>query len=75
MYLDIGDKITAISIKGNNVTGNITAILENTVILFCGLEPYLVLKKDLEKQGYKLPEVEKHPKSIVISSNRNIKTK
>lgn len=49
MYLDIGDKITAISIKGNNVTGNIMAILENTVILFCDLEPYIVLKKRFRK--------------------------
>ncbi len=34
MHLDIGDKITAISIQGNNVTGNVTAILEIRLFYF-----------------------------------------
>lgn len=44
MQLDIGDTISAHSIQGNNVTGNVTAILENTVILFCGLTNHVVKK-------------------------------
>ncbi|WP_317945505.1 hypothetical protein [Carnobacterium maltaromaticum] len=73
MQLDIGDKISVSSIQGNNVTGNVTAILENTVILFCGLMNHVVSKKDLKKQGYKFAELVKVSKSIVVSSNRNLK--
>lgn len=72
MHLDIGDKITAISIQGNNVTGNVTAILENTVILFCEVTNHVVSKNELKKQGYKFTAVVKGPKSIVVSSNRNL---
>lgn len=73
MQVDIGDKISAHSIQGNNVTGNVTAILENTVILFCGLNNHVVLKNELKKQGYKFAKVVKGSKSIVVSSNRNLK--
>ena len=73
MQLVIGDTITALSIQGNNVTGNVTAILENTVILFCGLNNHVVSKKELKKQGYKFTKVVKGTKSIVVSSNRNLK--
>lgn len=73
MQVDIGDKISAHSIQGNNVTGNVTAILENTVIIFCGLTNHVVSKKDLKKQGYKFAKVVKGSKSIVVSSNRNLK--
>ena len=73
MQVDIRDKISASSIQGNNVTGNVTAILENTVILFCGLNNYLVSKNELKKQGHKFAKVVKRSKSIVVSSNRNLK--
>lgn len=73
MQVDIGNKISAHSIQANNVTGNVTAILENTVILFCGLNNHVVSKKELKKQGYKFKNVVKGTKSIVVSSNRNLK--
>lgn len=73
MQVDIGDKISAHSIQANNVTGNVTAILENTVILFCGLNNHVVSKNELKKQGYKFAKVVKGSKSIVVSSNRNLK--
>lgn len=73
MQLDIGDKITARSIQGKNVTGNVTAVLENTVILFCGLTNHVVSKRELKMQGYKFTKVAKRSKSIVVSRNRNLK--
>lgn len=73
MQLNIGDKITANSVQGNNVTGNVTVILENTVILYCGLTNHLVSKNDLKTQGYKFVAVVKRSKSVVVSSNRNLK--
>lgn len=73
MKLSIGDRISASSIPGKNVTGNVTAILENTVILFCGLNNHLVSKEELKKQGYKFKKEVKGGKSIVVSSNRNLK--
>ena len=73
MQLHVGDKITASSIQGNNVTGNVTAILENTVILFCELNNHVVSKKELKKQGYKFTKVAKGAKSIVVSSDRKLK--
>lgn len=73
MQLKIGDKVTSVSIQKNNVTGNVTAILENTVILLCGLTTHLVLKNELKKQGYKFSKVVKGSKTIAISSNRKLK--
>lgn len=73
MNLNIGDKITSVSIQGDDITGDVTSILENTVILFCGLNNYVVSKKNLKKQGYKFTKVGKGVKSIFISSNRNLK--
>ena len=73
MQLVIGDEISAMTIQGDNVTGNVTAILENTVILFCGLNNHVVSKKKKKKQGYKFAKVVKGSKSIVVSSNRNLK--
>lgn len=72
MNLGIGDIVAAISIQGNNITGNVTAILENIVIISCGLNNHVVSKKDLEKQGYKFIKAKKKLAGIVISSNRNL---
>lgn len=73
MQLKIGDKIIALTIQGDNVTGTVTTILENTVILFCGLTSYVVLKKDLKKKGYKFTKMAKGGRGIVFSSNKNFK--
>lgn len=73
MQLKIGDEISAMTIQGDNVTGTVTAILENTVILFCGLTNHVVSKKELKKEGYKFAKITKGAKSIVVSSNRNLK--
>lgn len=73
MQLKIGDEISAMTIQGDNVTGTVTAILENTVILFCGLTNHVVSKKELKKKGYKFAKITKGAKSIVVSSNRNLK--
>ncbi|WP_157455700.1 hypothetical protein [Carnobacterium maltaromaticum] len=59
MYLDIGKNIRATSIQGNNITGNVTAVLDNTVILFSGATSHVVLKSDLKKQGYKFVKAAK----------------
>lgn len=73
MHLELGDKITTSSIQKKSVSGNVTAILENTVILLCGLNNHVISKKDLKKQGYKFKKAVKRSKSMVISSNRNLK--
>ncbi|WP_157456864.1 hypothetical protein [Carnobacterium maltaromaticum] len=73
MHLGIGEKVSATSIQGNNVTGNVTAILENTVIVYCGAANHVVKKKELKKQGYKFVKAAKGAKTIVVSSNRNLK--
>lgn len=70
MKLEKGDKITAISIQGNNITGNVTAILENTVILFCGLNNHVVSKNELKKQGYKFAKSTKGSKPIKFASKK-----
>lgn len=72
MKLDIGDKITANSIQGDNVVGNVTTILENTVILFCGLTSYVVSKKELKKQGYKFTKKKKGSKPIQFASVKSL---
>lgn len=73
MQLKIGDELSAMTIQGENVTGTVTAILENTVILFCGLTNHVVSKKDLKKVGYKFAKIAKRAKTVVVSSNRNLK--
>lgn len=73
MKLKINDTITAMTVQGDTITGTITTILENTVILFCGLTNHVVSKKELEKKGYKFEKIVKGTKTIVVSSNRNLK--
>ena len=73
MKLKINDKITAMTVQGDTITGTVTAILENTVILYCGLTNHVVSKKELEKEGYKFEKIAKRTKTIVVSSNRNLK--
>lgn len=46
MQLKIGDEISVMTIQGDTITGTVTAILENTVILFCGLANHVVSKKN-----------------------------
>lgn len=46
MQLKIGDEISVMTIQGDTITGTVTAILENTVILFCGLTNHVVSKKN-----------------------------
>lgn len=73
MYLDKDEKITTTSIQGDNVTGKVTSILENTVIISCGSTNYVISKKKLEIQGYKFSKKIKKTKQINISVNRNLK--
>ena len=73
MKLKIGDKITATTIQGDNVTGNVTAILENTVILFCVFTNHVVSKTELKNQGYEFAKTAKRAKTVVLSSSRNLK--
>lgn len=52
MLLVIGQEISTTSIQGEVVTGSISAILENTIILTCQTNSYVVSKNSLLQNGY-----------------------
>lgn len=71
MLLTIGQEISATNIQGESVTGIVTAILENTVILSQSFSNDLVSKELLKNQGYTFtPKKNAGPKSINIQSTK-----
>lgn len=57
MELNIGDFITTKDVSGEEISGQITKINVNTVILHTKSESYVVRLKTLQQQGYSTNEV------------------
>lgn len=71
MILTIGQEISATNIQGESVTGIVTAILENTVILSQSFSNDLVSKELLKNQGYTFtPKKNVGPKAINVRSTK-----
>lgn len=57
MELNIGDFITTKDVSGEEISGQITKINVNTVILHTKSESYVVRLKTLKEQGYITNEI------------------
>lgn len=68
MLLTNGQKISATNVQGEQVTGIVTAILENTVVVSQGFTNELVPKKILKSQGYTFTKKNAGPKAINVRS-------
>lgn len=72
MLLVIGQEISTTSIQGEVVTGSISAILENTIILTCQTNSYVVSKNSLLQNGYLFlshKTEKKRPSQPICASN------
>lgn len=70
MLLTNGQEISSINVHGEHVTGIVTAILENTVIVSQSFTNELVPKEILKTQGYTFTKKNAGPKTINVRSTK-----
>ncbi|MCO6019376.1 hypothetical protein CKN86_13275 [Carnobacterium divergens] len=70
MLLTTGQEISATNVHGEQVTGIVTAILKNTVIVSQSFTNELVPKEILKTQGYTFTNKNTGPKAINVRSTK-----
>lgn len=65
MELIIGTEVTVQTLSGEEITGEVFKILDNTVIVASGIEKYVVKNDQLKQQGYKMAKVKRPAFSVV----------
>lgn len=72
MKIEIGQCVTVSTVQGIRITGEVSSILEHTVIVSSGIENYLVSKKELRIQGYFFCKEKKERKTLAFSKNKPV---
>lgn len=70
MLLTNGQEVSTTNVHGEQVTGIVTAILENTVIISQPFTNELVPKEILKSQGYTFTKKNADPKAINVRSTK-----
>ncbi|GGD04503.1 hypothetical protein [Enterococcus wangshanyuanii] len=65
MKLTKGETVTVQTLSGKEVTGEVFSILDNTVIVLCGIDKYVVKKQQLKQQGYSFSKIKRPAFSVV----------